>query len=169
MDFFTFVFCTFAADFRILYENLNRNHEQHKRLYIRGSFFLHIRISPFFHHILIGFRLFLFRSAYLPLGNRFTHSGNIRCTIKRNFPYQPERLGNCIRIEPAPGSNFTKPCYCLPTYRQRSGIHHSFHVSAGSCPRHDILLPGKEIILHSVCRTDFAGRCGIVIIGRDRL
>ena len=69
MDFFTFVFCTFAADFRILYEKLNRNHEQHKRLYIRGSFFLHIRISPFFHHILIGFRLFLFRRiASLTLG-----------------------------------------------------------------------------------------------------
>ena len=57
----------------------------------------------------------------------------------------------------------------LSEHIQRSGIHHSFHVSAGRGTGHDGLFRRKEVIRHSVCRVGVTKRSWTFVIRQNRL
>ena len=57
----------------------------------------------------------------------------------------------------------------LSEHSQRSGIHHSFHVSAGRGTGHDGLFRRKEVIRHSVCRVGVTKRSWTFVIRQNRL
>ena len=111
----------------------------HKRVYICGSLLCHLRAGSFLHHFITPCGLLLFRSIGLPMGNSFTYLGRFQSGHR------------------------------LSEHSQRSGIHHSFHVSAGRGTGHDGLFRRKEIIRHSVCRVGVTKRSWTFVIRQNRL
>lgn len=110
-----------------------------------------MRLSPLppsgwllFHHFITPCGLLLFRSIGLPMGNSFTCLGRFRHYAGRDIPHQQERLGNGVHPQPAPGSYLLQSGHRLSEHSQRSGIHHSFHVSAGRGTGHDGLFGEKR-------------------------
>lgn len=65
--------------------NFNQNYGQHKRLYIRGSFFFNIWIGTFFHHIPAILRFFFLRSISLSVGSRIICTNHIRHLLGETF------------------------------------------------------------------------------------
>ena len=78
-------------------------------------------------------------------------------------------LGNGVHPQPAPGSYLLQSGHRLSEHSQRSGIHHSFHVSAGRGTGHDGLFRRKEVIRHSVCRVGVTKRSWTFVIRQNRL
>ena len=141
----------------------------HKRVYICGSLLCHHRAGSFFHQFITHSGNLILRSIGQPMGNSFTCLGRFRHYAGRDIPHQQERLGNGVHPQPAPGSYLLQSGHRLSEHSQRSGIHHSFHVSAGRGTGHDGLFRRKEVIRHSVCRVGVTKRSWTFVIRQNRL
>ena len=105
---------------------------------------LHLRAGSFLHHFITPCGLLLFRSIGLPMGNSFTYLGRFSalCWARHSASAGKtgERCSSSACSGQLPPSVWSSPI----RHSQRSGIHHSFHVSAGRGTGHDGLFRRKE-------------------------
>ena len=103
----------------------------HKRVYICGSLLCHLRAGSFLHHFITPCGFSSFEVLAYRWGIASLTLVVFRHYAGRDIPHQQERLGNGVHPQPAPGSYLLQSGHRLSEHSQRSGIHHSFHVSAG--------------------------------------
>lgn len=89
--------------------------------------------------------------------------------LGETFRISRKDWGNGVHPQPAPSSYLLQSGHRLSEHIQRSGIHHSFHVSAGRGTGHDGLFRRKEVIRHSVCRVGVTKRSWTFVIRQNRL
>ena len=100
-------------------------------------------LAPLFTLLLLG----LGYSSFEVLSYRWGVASLFRCPgAARRAQFPPLMAGIDGRYfpEPFPRRHVAEPGHRLPAYRQRRRVDHSFHVSAGRRPGHDVLLPRKK-------------------------